>query len=66
MNRVLLDPAPVRFRGPILGYSDLPIVADGSHLLGEVVCALNRVRTACSQGFYLEKIRVFKAGNVFA
>ena len=29
---------------------------------GEAVCALNRVRAAGSQGFYLEKIRVFKAG----
>jgi hypothetical protein len=40
--------------------------ADDSHLLGEVVRVLNRARAAGSQGFYLEKIRVFKAGNVFA
>jgi len=41
-------------------------VAGGSRFLGEAVCALNRVHAAGSQGFYLEKIRVFKAGNAFA
>ena len=63
---VLLDPVLVRLYGPTLGNVHLRASADDSHLLGEVVRVLNRARAAGSQGFYLEKIRVFKAGNVFA